>query len=321
MTNSAPANPIDVLMPGPLPPAITAHVDRHYRLHRWWEIKDQAGFLRTQGQSVRGIVTSGRYGASRELIESLPALEIIASQGVGYDPIDIPAAKARNVVVTNTPGVLNDCVADTALALILNVSRRLCQADRFVREGRWLQEAFPLTIKPSGKRCGIVGLGNIGLQVAKRAEAFDMSIAYYNRRPRSDVPDRYRYYGDLIQLAQDSDFLVVVVPGGGGTRHLINDAVLNALGPKGYLINVARGTVVDESALIGALQDGRIAGAGLDVFEHEPQVPQALLNMDQVVVFPHLASGTEETREAMANLVLSNLDGWFRQRQVLTPVV
>lgn len=320
MIDSVSTDLIDVLMVGPMPPVITEHVERHYRLHRWWEIKDQAGFLQTQGQTVRGIVTSGRHGASAELINSLPKLEGIFSQGVGYDPIDISTAKKRGVVVTNTPGVLNDCVADTALALVLNVSRRLCLADRFVRQGHWPSEAFPLAIKPSGKRCGIVGLGSIGLQVAKRAEAFDMSIAYYNRRARSDVPDHYRYYDDLIQLAEDSDFLVVVVPGGAETRHLINDAVLNALGSKGYLINVARGTVVDESALIKALQDGRIAGAGLDVFEHEPQVPRALWDMDQVVLFPHLASGTEETRQAMADLVLSNLDGWFQQRKVLTPV-
>lgn len=321
MTDSAATDRIDVLMVGPLPPAIIDHVDRHYRLHRWWEIDDQAGFLQTQGQTVRGMVTSGRYGASRALIESLPHLELIASQGVGVDPIDIPAAHARGVVVTNTPGVLNACVADTALALMLNVSRRFCQADRFVREGRWLDGAFPLTTRPSGKRCGIVGLGNIGLQVAKRAEAFDMSVGYYNRRARSDVPDRYRYYDDVIALAEDSDFLVVVVPGGVDTRHLIDDAVLDALGPKGYLINVARGSVVDESALVRALQDGRLAGAGLDVFEHEPEVPQALLEMEQVVVYPHLASGTQETRQAMAELVLRNLDGWFAQRQVLTEVM
>jgi len=321
MTDSAVTDVIDVLMVGPMPPTITQHVDRHYRLHRWWEIDDQAGFLRTHGQSVRGVVTSGRHGATRELIESLPRLEAIISQGVGYDPIDINAAKSRNVVVTNTPGVLNDCVADTALSLILNVSRRLCQADRFVRDGRWPNEAFPLTIKPSGKRCGIVGLGNIGLQVAKRAEAFDMSIAYYNRRPRDDAPSQYHYYGDLIALAQNSDFLVVVVPGGSDTLHLINDAVLNALGPTGYLINVARGSVVDETALITALQEGRLAGAGLDVFEHEPHIPQALLDMEQVVVYPHLASGTQETRQAMADLVVNNLDRWFTQRQVLTRVV
>ena len=320
MTDTTATDPIDLLMVGPMPASITTHVDRHYRLHRWWELKDQAEFLQTHGKSVRGIVTSGRHGASRELIESLPNLGAIISQGVGVDTIDLDAAKARNIVVTNTPNVLNACVADTALALILNVSRRFCEADRFVRDGRWPNESFPLTIKPSGKRCGIVGLGNIGLQVAKRAEAFDMSIAYYNRRPRNDVPDHYRYYDDLISLAQDSDFLVVVVPGGGQTRHLIDEAVLNALGANGYLINVARGSVVDEPALVQALRDGRIAGAGLDVFEHEPQVPPPLLEMNQVVVFPHLASGTQETRQAMADLTLSNLEGWFKRQQVLTPV-
>ncbi|CAM3724555.1 2-hydroxyacid dehydrogenase [Bordetella tumulicola] len=320
MTDTVATDSIDLLMVGPMPASITAHAERHYRLHRWWELKDQAAFLQTQGKSVQGIVTSGRHGASRELIESLPNLKAIISQGVGVDTINLDAAKARNIVVTNTPNVLNACVADTALALILNVSRRFCEADRFVRDGRWPNASFPLTIKPSGKRCGIVGLGNIGLQVAKRAEAFDMSIAYYNRRPRNDVPDHYRYYDDLISLAQDSDFLVIVVPGGGQTRHLINEAVLNALGANGYLINVARGSVVDEPALVQALQDGRIAGAGLDVFEHEPQVPPALLEMDQVVVFPHLASGTQETRQAMADLTLSNLEGWFKRRQVLTPV-
>jgi hydroxypyruvate reductase len=319
--NHAATQSIDILMVGPLPASITDHVERHYRLHRWWEIEDKAAFLQSHGQHVRGIVTSGRHGASRELIESLPKLEVISSQGVGYDSIDISTAQARNVAVSNTPNVLNACVADTALALVLNVSRRFHQADRFVREGRWEKEAFPLTVKPSGKRCGIVGLGNIGLEVAKRAAAFDMSIAYYNRSQRNDVPSDYRYYDNLIALAENSDFLIVVVPGGANTRHLINEAVLKALGPKGYLINVARGTVVDEAALIKALEAGDIAGAGLDVFEHEPAVPQALLNMEQVALLPHLASGTIETRQAMADLVLNNLDSWFQEGRVLTRVV
>jgi hydroxypyruvate reductase len=321
MNHTAATDLIDVLMVGPMPASITQHVERHYRLHRWWEIQDQANFLKTHGHTVRGIVTSGRHGATRQLIESLPNLEAISSQGVGYDSIDIDTARARNVVVANTPSVLNACVADTALALMLNVSRRFCEADRFVRAGRWAKEAFPLAIKPSGKRCGIVGLGNIGLDIAKRAEAFDMSVSYYNRRARNNVPAHYRYYDNVIALAQDSDFLVVVVPGGAQTRHLINDAVLDALGPRGYLVNVARGTVVDEAALVRALQDGRIAGAGLDVFEDEPQVPHALMEMDQVVLLPHLASGTEETRQAMADLVISNLDGWFQRGEVLTRVV
>jgi len=304
-----------------MPASITQHVEDHYRLHRWWEIEDKTSFLKAHGQNVRGIVTSGRHGASRELMESLPKLEAIISQGVGYDPIDITTAKARHIVVTNTPTVLNACVADTALALLLNVSRRFCLADRFVRDGRWDTETFPLTRKPSGKRCGIVGLGSIGLEIAKRAVAFDMSIAYYNRHPRRDVPSHYHYYDNLIALAENSDFLVVVVPGGAHTRHLINHAVLDALGSDGYLINVSRGTVVDENALISALQERRIAGAGLDVFEHEPSVPMALRAMEHVVLLPHVASGTEETRQAMADLVVKNLDGWFREGLVYTRVV
>lgn len=321
MTHTAATPQIDVLMVGPMPASIAEHVDRHYRLHRLWQIEDKASFIQSQGQTIRAIVTSGRHGASRELMESLPNLEAIISQGVGYDSIDINAARTRQVVVTNTPNVLNACVADTALGLLLNVSRQFCQADQFVRDGRWEKEAFPLSIKPSGKRCGIVGLGNIGLEVAKRAVAFDMSIAYYNRTQRSDVPADYRYYNNLIELAENSDFLIVVVPGGAQTRHLINEAVLNALGSKGILINVSRGSVVDEAALIHALEEGRISGAGLDVFEHEPAVPQALRNMEQVVLLPHIASGTEETRQAMANLVIKNLDSWFTQGHVYTRVV
>ncbi|WP_459614898.1 2-hydroxyacid dehydrogenase [Bordetella sp. 2513F-2] len=319
MTNASTRH-VDLLMVGPLPPAVIDDIDRRYRLHRWWEIEDRQAFLQDRGRAVRAIVTSGRYGATRELIESLPSLEAIISQGVGYDPIDVSAATARGVVVTNTPGVLDACVADTALALILAVSRRVCEADRFVRAGRWPEEAFPLARKTSGKRCGIVGLGNIGRQIAVRAQAFDMQIGYYNRRARQDVPADYRYYPDIVELARDSDYLVLAVPGGVQTRHLVDGRVLEALGPDGCLINVARGSVVDEAALVRALQQGAIAGAGLDVFEHEPQVPPELLAMDQVVLLPHIASGTVETRQAMADLVLANLDGWFSRRQVLTPV-
>jgi len=304
-----------------MPAIITEHLERHYRLHRWWEIDDKTSFIQSHGQGIRAIVTSGRHGATRELIESLPKLEAICSQGVGYDSIDIHTAQARGIIVTNTPNVLNACVADTALGLVLNVSRQFCQADRFVREGRWENEAFALTTKPSGKRCGIVGLGSIGLEVAKRAAAFDMTIAYYNRNQRRDVPPAYHYYNSLVALAENSDFLIVVVPGGAQTRHLINDDILNALGPKGYLINVSRGSVVEETALIRALEEKRIAGAGLDVFEHEPTVPLALRRMENVVLLPHLASGTEETRQAMADLVINNLDSWFSQGQVTTRVV
>jgi len=321
MTSTLTAPAADLLMVGPLLPELTADLESRYRVHRWWESPDPAALLREHGPAIRGIATSGRFGAPRSLIDALPALEGVFSFGVGYDTIDVAAAQARNVLVTNTPGVLDACVADTALALMLAAPRRLAEADRFVRAGRWPQEGFGLGTRMSGKRCGIVGLGNIGLQIARRAEAFDMPILYTSRKPRADAPDRYQYCADVLELAAQSDFLVLAVPGGAATRHLVNAAVLDALGPQGWLINIARGSVVDETALVAALRDGRIAGAGLDVFEHEPATPPALNGMDNVVMLPHIASGTHETRRAMADLMLANLDGWFRDGTTVTRVV
>ncbi len=321
MTASLPASAPDLLMVGPLLPELAADLESRYRVHRLWEAKDPAALLREHGPAIRGIATSGRFGATKELIDALPALEGVFSFGVGYDSIDVDAARARNVVVTNTPGVLDACVADTALALMLAVSRRIAEADRFVRAGRWPTEGFGLGTRMSGKRCGIVGLGNIGLQIARRAQAFDMEILYTNRKPRPDAPAAYRYCPDIVTLAGQCDYLVVAVPGGGATRHMVNAQVLDALGPEGWLINIARGTVVDEAALVAALRDKRIAGAGLDVFEHEPATPAELNGMDNVVMLPHIASGTHETRRAMADLMRSNLDAWFREGQVHTRVV
>ncbi|MBU4610882.1 2-hydroxyacid dehydrogenase [Achromobacter sp. GG226] len=310
----------ELWMAGPLAPDLIAQIETRYRVHRGWTIDDPAAYLREHGAAIRGIATSGRFGATRERMAQLPALEAIISYGVGYDPIDIDAAKALGLQVSNTPGVLDDCVADTALALMLAVSRRICEADRFVRSGAWPTTGFGLGQRMSGKRCGIVGLGNIGLQIARRAEGFGMQVAYHNRRARPDAPAHYRYVADLVTLARESDYLVLVVPGGAATRHMIDAEVLAALGQQAYIINVARGTVVDETALVEALQAGRIAGAGLDVFEHEPQVPEALFAMDNVVLLPHIASGTHETRQAMADLFLANLDGWFDERRLVTPV-
>ncbi|EHK68077.1 2-hydroxyacid dehydrogenase [Achromobacter arsenitoxydans] len=321
MTASLPATAADLLMVGPLLPELVADLESRYRVHRLWEAQDPAALLREHGAAIRGIATSGRFGADKELINALPALEGIFSFGVGYDTIDVAAAKARNVVVTNTPGVLDACVADTALALMLAVSRRIAEADRFVRAGRWPGEGFGLGTRMSGKRCGIVGLGNIGLQIARRAQAFDMDILYTNRKPRPDAPADYRYCPDIVDLARQCDYLVLAVPGGSATRHMVNAQVLDALGPDGWLINIARGTVVDETALVAALQHKRIAGAGLDVFEHEPATPPELNDMENVVMLPHIASGTHETRRAMADLVRENLDGWFSQGQVRTRVV
>lgn len=321
MTAAQDTRPIQLLLPGPLLPELVEQLEARYTVHRWWEVEDRAAFLQAHGGAIRGIVTSGRFGASRELIDSLPALEAILSFGVGYDPIDIDAAKARGVIVTNTPGVLDDCVADTALALLLSASRRIAEADRFVRAGRWPQEGLGLGRKLGGKVCGIAGLGNIGRQIAARAEAFGMRIAYFNRRRRDDVPAHYAYFADVRSLAQASDYLVLSVPGGAQTRHLVDAEVLRALGGQGFLVNVARGSVVDEAALVRALQDKTIAGAGLDVFEHEPQVPPELLALDNVTLLPHIASATFETRKAMADLLLANVDGWFRSRQAPTRVV
>ncbi|MNU65815.1 Glyoxylate/hydroxypyruvate reductase B [compost metagenome] len=320
MTASLPASTADLLMVGPLLPELVADLESRYRVHRLWEAGDAAALLREHGPAIRGIATSGRFGAARELIDALPALEGIFSFGVGYDTIDVAAAKARDIVVTNTPGVLDACVADTALALMLAVSRRIAEADRFVRAGRWPTEGFGLGTRMSGKRCGIVGLGNIGLQIARRAQAFDMEILYTSRKPRADAPASYRYCPNIVTLAEQCDYLVLAVPGGNATRHMVNAPVLDALGADGWLINIARGTVVDEAALVAALQQKRIAGAGLDVFEHEPATPAELNDMDNVVLLPHIASGTHETRRAMADLMRSNLDGWFREGQVQTRV-
>jgi lactate dehydrogenase-like 2-hydroxyacid dehydrogenase len=268
---------------------------------------------------VRAIVTGGGHGADNEIVDALPALEIIAINGIGTDAVDLERARARSVRVTTTPGVLTEDVADLALGLLLATSRRICVADRFVRAGRWPAGRLPLSAQVSGKRLGLLGLGQIGRAVARRAEGFGMSIAYCEPHPYNDIT--YRFQPDLQQLAEESDFLVVAASGGPATRGLVDRRVLDAIGPTGILINVARGSVVDEPALVAALVDGRLGGAGLDVFAHEPEVPPALLTMDNVVLSPHRASATVETRRAMADLVLANLAAHFAGQEPLTPVV
>lgn len=316
MTSSA-SRP-QLLMMGPLLPALVTRIEQDYRVHRFWEISDQEDWLRANADAIDGIATSGVFGAAAALIDRLPNLKAIISFGVGYDSIDLAAARARGVVVTNTPEVLNDCVADTAVANLLALGRRICDADRFVRRGDWLQGRFPLTHSIGGKVCGIVGMGNIGRAIAKRVEAFGMSVAYHNRRRRDDID--YPYYEDLNALLEACDYAVLVVPGGAATDGLIGAEQLKALGPKGCLVNIARGSVVDEAALVRALQDGTIAGAALDVFAEEPKVPAALLALDNVVLTPHIGSGTHETRQAMADLFYDNLHGVFREGAAVTPV-
>jgi lactate dehydrogenase-like 2-hydroxyacid dehydrogenase len=267
---------------------------------------------------VRAIAAQGESKVDAALIAELPALEIISVMGVGYDGIDVAAAKARGVVVTHTPDVLNDDVADLAIALMLSASRQIPAADRYVRAGLWAQGPMPLARKMSGARLGLVGMGRIGQAIAARATAFGMSIAYTARGAKPHLP--YRFLPSAQALAAESDFLVVITPGGAGTRKLIDAQVLEALGAKGILVNVARGSVVDEAALIDALERGVIAGAALDVFEDEPQVPERLRALPHVVLTPHVGSATGQTRQAMADLALNNLRARLAGEAPLTPV-
>jgi hydroxypyruvate reductase len=271
---------------------------------------------------IRAIFASGESKVSAELIANLPALEIISVMGVGYDGIDVAAAIARGVVVTHTPDVLNDDVADLAIGLMLSTARQLPAADRYVRSGLWPQGPMPLARKLSGARIGIVGMGRIGQAIAQRALGFNMTVAYTARSAKPALP--WAYWPDAVSLAAVSDFLVVITPGGAGTRKLINAEVLAALGEsspqKGILVNVARGSVVDEAALIEALEQGVIAGAGLDVFEREPNVPERLRALPQVVLTPHIGSATGQTRQAMADLAFDNLQCQLSGQPVRTPV-
>ena len=303
-----------VAKPSPLlAPQLAAHFTVHERLHE----TDPAAFAAV-APNIRAISASGESRIPAALIAQLPALEIISVMGVGYDGVDVTAAKAQGVMVTHTPDVLNDDVADLAIGLMLCAARQLPAADRFVREGRWPAGPMPLARKMSGARLGIVGMGRIGQAIALRAAAFGMKIAYTARSAKAALP--YLYHPTPVALAAQSDFLVVITPGGAGTKHLINAEVMAALGPQGILVNVARGSVVDEAALIDALERGLLGGAGLDVFEDEPNVPDRLKALPQVVLAPHIGSATGATRQAMADLAFNNLHEHFAGRRALTPV-
>jgi len=271
------------------------------------------------GARVRGILTRGRSPTTADLIARLPALELIANFGVGYDSIDVAAAAAAGVIVTNTPDVLNDEMGDFTIGLLLATIRQLPQAERFLRDGRWAQgEAPPLTASLRGRHVGIAGLGRIGRVIARRLSGFDVPISAFVRRRPEDLA--MPTHDNLIALARAVDVLIVVLPGGEATRHMIDAPVLEALGPDGVLINVARGSVVDEAALIAALQEGKIAAAGLDVFAHEPHVPAALLAMNNVVLLPHIGTATHHTRGLMGDVVVANLRSWFAGNGPVTPV-
>ena len=309
---------IPLLTAAKLSPLLVPQLEAAFSVHDRLHDTDPAAFAAI-APTIRAIAASGESKVPAELIAKLPKLEIISVMGVGYDGVDVAAAKARGAVVTHTPNVLNDDVADLAIGLMLSAARQLPAADRHVRSGQWAASGpMPLARKMSGARLGLVGMGRIGQAIAHRAASFGMSIAYTSRSPRAGVA--HRYVANPVALAAESDFLVVITPGGAGTRGLINAEVLTALGTKGILVNVARGSVVDESALIDALERGVIGGAGLDVFENEPNVPERLRALPHVVLAPHIGSATAQTRRAMADLAYSNLHAKLSGLPLLSPV-
>lgn len=308
-----------VLMMAPMHPAVLAALEARCPVHRLWEQPDPDAWLAMHGHRIRAVATSTLYGPiGEDTFARLPALEIVASFGVGYDNVDVAAARARGIVVTNTPGVLDDEVADLAVALLLATIRRLPQAERFLRAGQWQHGSFPLSPTLRGRRVGILGLGAIGKAIARRLEGFGVSLAYHGRTRQPGVP--YPWHPSPVALAAACDALIVMVPGGAATRGLVDAAVLAALGPGGVLINVARGSVVDLPALIAALQDGIIQAAGLDVYPDEPNVDPALLACPNAVLLPHIGSASEATRAAMGRLVADNLIAWLERGEAITPV-
>jgi hydroxypyruvate reductase 2 len=309
----------DLLLGGALMPYLEEELGRRFTLWPLHKQPDRPAFLAQEGPRFRAAATSNSSGFPAALIDACPRLELISSFGVGTESLATAHAQARGVTVANTPDVLNDDTANMAITLLLACSRNLVANDRYLRAGRWEAEGDPpLARGLAGKVVGIVGLGRIGLVIARRLEAFGCEIAYHTRSARPETP--WRHVPDLLGLAREAVALVVIVPGGPATRHLIDAAVMNALGPEGLLINVARGTVVDEAALVAALVEGRLGGAGLDVYQDEPRVPEALFALENVILQPHQGSATRETRRAMADLVVANLDRFFAGQPLLTPL-
>lgn len=313
----ASTEPATILVSGKVHDHVVARIDEAFRLIHI-ERPDPSLLSRQDIATVRGISAFG--GIDAAFIDAFPNLEIIANFGVGYDSVDAAHAGAKGIMVTNTPDVLTEEVADLTVALLLATLREVPKAEAWLRQGKWVSEGnyrfSPLSLR--GRHIGIFGLGRIGLAVAKRLEAFGVSIAYHNRRPAEGVA--YSYHPTLKGLAAAVDTLICIAPGGAATEKAINAGILAALGPEGVLINTGRGSTVDEAALATALRDGTIAAAGLDVFADEPNVPQALLEAPNTVLLPHVASASVATRRAMADLCVDNLVSWFGERRALTPV-
>jgi lactate dehydrogenase-like 2-hydroxyacid dehydrogenase len=313
-----------LLQIGPMIASCADALDEAFAVRRYWEAADKAAFLAAEGAQIRAVATDGHSGCSAEIMAQLPNLEVIGCYCVGYDAIDMAAAEAKDVRVTNTPDVLNDAVAELTLGLMLALNRRIADADRFVRAGSWegakgLEAgAYPLTSNLAGATAGILGLGRIGKEIALRLRACKVDVAYHGRTEQPDQP--YRFFPSLIEMAREVDWLVVIAPGSAATKGIVSREVMAALGPKGALVNVARGSLVDEPALIELLQSGALGGAALDVFADEPRVPDALKTMTNVVLSPHAGSATTQTRWAMGDLVVRNLKAHFAGEPLITPV-
>ncbi|EKW5591295.1 2-hydroxyacid dehydrogenase [Raoultella planticola] len=298
-----------ILLVAPVIDALQEQLAADFPLLRLYEQEDPIGFLREQGENIAAVVTRGDIGVQNSVLELLPHVGLIAIFGVGTDAVDLEYVRSRQIQVSITSGVLTNDVADLAMGLLLAGSRNLCQGDRFVREGRWEKGGMPLATQVSGKRIGLLGMGNIGQAIARRARGFDMHVLYHDRKPVPGLD--YQWCADLHTLAHESDFLVLAASGGEANRGLIDFSVFNVMPKHAWLINIARGSLVDEKALIQALQNGVIAGAALDVFEDEPHVPAALIALDNVVLQPHVASATHETRQKMSEVVFANVTAYF----------
>jgi lactate dehydrogenase-like 2-hydroxyacid dehydrogenase len=307
----------DILMMGPMYPATQKALEATYTCHKVWEAPDRDAFLASVADRITAIASTGSKGVDDATLAKLPKAKIVSHFGVGVDSVDVEAVTRRGLALTNTPDVLTEEVADLTLALVLAAIRRVPQGDRYVREGKWLKGPMPLTQSLQyGKTAGIVGLGRIGKAIAKRLEAFNVKIAYQGRSRQDGVA--YPYFADPLSLAREVDILIVAAPGGPETRGLVSREVMEALGPEGVVVNIARGSLIDEPAMIEALKSGKLGAAGLDVFDKEPQVPAELLALDNVVVQPHVGSATHPTRAAMGQLVIDNLAAFFAGKPLLT---
>jgi lactate dehydrogenase-like 2-hydroxyacid dehydrogenase len=307
-----------ILVMGTYADALMAELESAYEVHRYWTIEDKSAFLKNHGNQIKAVATRGDVGASAGLLQALPNLEFIAVFGVGVDAVDVTGAKARGIPVSITSGVLHEDVADLAFALMLGIARQIPAGDQFVRSGKWASANMPVMPRLNGKRIGILGMGQIGQAIAKRATGFGMEIFYHTRNKRDDVT--YKYEATPVALASNSDFLVAALAGGKPTAGIVSAEVLKALGPKGYFVNIARGSVVDEQALLNALEKKQIAGAALDVFLNEPKIDARFFNLENTVLHPHQGSATHETRKAMADLVVANLASHFSGKGPLTAV-